>query len=167
MSSVTATDAELTIRPATTEDQSAMADVFIAARAAAVPAMPPSIHPPHEVHAFYAGLDVLGGEREGWVAEDGRGIVAFAELKGAWLDDLYVRPDAQGEGIGSALLDVAKSVRPEGFSLWVFESNTPARAFYARRGLVEREHTDGSGNEERAPDLRMEWPGPTPPSSPA
>jgi len=156
---VTATDAGLTIRPAAVDDLSAMADVFVAARDAAVPAMPPSIHPPHEVRAFYAGLDLVGGEREGWVAEDGRGIVAFAEFKGDWLDSLYVRPDAQGEGIGSALLDVAKVVRPEGFSLWVFESNAPARGFYARHGLVEREHTDGSGNEERAPDLRMEWPG--------
>ena len=134
-----------------------MADVFIATRAAAVPAMPPSIHPPHEVHAFYAGLDLVGGEREGWVAEDGRGVVAFAELKADWLDALYVLPEAQGEGIGSALLDLAKSLRPDGFSLWVFESNTPARAFYLRNGLVERELTDGSGNEERAPDIRMEW----------
>jgi GNAT superfamily N-acetyltransferase len=155
---VTATDAALTIRPAaTTEDLSAMADVFLVARAAAVPQMPPSIHPPHEVHAFYAAVDLLAGEREGWVAEDGRGVVGFAELTGDWLDALYVLPEAQGEGIGSALLDVAKSVRPAGFSLWVFESNTSARAFYARHGLVEREHTDGSGNEERSPDLRMEW----------
>ncbi len=156
---MTATDAALTIRPVATEDLPAMADLFIAAREAAVPVMPPSIHLPHEVHAFYAGLNLVGGEREGWVAEDGRGIVAFAELVGGWLDALYVRPDAQGEGIGSALLDVAKSVRPAGFSLWVFESNTPARAFYARHGLVEREHTDGSGNDEKAPDIRMEWPG--------
>ena len=29
----------------------------------------------------------------------------------------------------------------------------PARAFYARRGLVELERTDGSGNEEKAPDV--------------
>ena len=55
------------------------------------------------------------------------------------------------------LLDLVKAMRPGGFSLWVFESNTPAQAFYTRHGLVEREHTDGSGNEEREPDLRMEW----------
>ncbi|KAA1429467.1 GNAT family N-acetyltransferase [Nocardioides antri] len=121
--------------------------------------MPPSIHPPGEVHAFYGALDLVSGERETWVAEDARGIVAFVELKGDWLDDLYVLPEAQGEGIGSALLDLAKSLRPDGFSLWVFESNTPARAFYAAHGLVERELTDGSGNEEKAPDIRMEWPG--------
>lgn len=154
---MTATDG-LTIRPATPEDLPRIADVFIAARAAAAPAMPPSIHPPHEVRAFYGALDLVAGERETWVAEDLRGIVAFLELVGDWLDALYVLPDAQGEGIGTALLDLAKSLRPRGFSLWVFETNTPARAFYARHGLAEREHTDGSDNEEKAPDIRMEWP---------
>lgn len=136
-----------------------IAEVFIAARAAAVPAMPPSIHPADEVRAFYGDLDLVAGEREPWVAEDERGIVAFAELKGDWLDALYVLPEAQGTGIGTALLDLVKSLRPAGFSLWVFETNMPARVFYARHGLVERELTDGSGNEEKAPDIRMEWPG--------
>jgi GNAT superfamily N-acetyltransferase len=160
---VTATDG-LTIRPATREDLPAIADVFIATRAAAVPAMPPSIHPPHEVHAFYDGLDLVAGPREPWVAEDERGIVAFAEVEADWLDALYVLPEAQGEGIGAALLDLVKSLRPGGFSLWVFESNAPARTFYAGHGLVEREHTDGTGNEEKSPDLRMEWPGRQPAS---
>lgn len=160
---MTATDG-LTIRPATREDLAAIADVFIATRAAAVPAMPPSIHPPHEVHAFYDAFDLVAGPREPWVAEDERGIVAFAEVEADWLDALYVLPEAQGEGIGAALLDLVKSLRPGGFSLWVFESNAPARGFYARHGLVEREHTDGTGNEERSPDLRMEWPGGQPAS---
>ena len=42
------------------------------------------------------------------------------------------------------------------------DATLPARAFYARHGLVELERTDGSGNEERAPDLRMAWPGTDP-----
>ncbi|MEO5853505.1 MAG: GNAT family N-acetyltransferase [Nocardioides sp.] len=75
------------------------------------------------------------------------------------LDDLYVSPDHAREGIGSALLDLAMSLRPDGFCLWVFESNTPAREFYARHGLVTLERTDGDGNEEKAPDLRLAWPG--------
>jgi GNAT superfamily N-acetyltransferase len=150
---------ELVLRPATQGDLPAMAEVFLAARAAAVPAMPPSIHPPDGVRAFYLSHDVETGEREAWVAEDERGTVGFVELKGDWLDDLYVLPQAQGEGIGTALLDIAKAQRPGGFSLWVFVSNVPAREFYSRHGLVERETTDGSGNEERSPDIRMEWPG--------
>jgi len=39
----------------------------------------------------------------------------------------------------------------------VFESNTGARRLYERRGLVVLERTDGSGNEEKAPDLRLAW----------
>ena len=46
---------------------------------------------------------------------------------------------------------------PGGFCLWVFETNTPARGFYARHGLVELERTDGAGNEEKQPDIRMAW----------
>lgn len=157
---MTATDGpDLTIRPATAADMAAIAEVFIASRSAAIPYMPAPVHPPHEVHAFYAGLEHERPEREAWVAEDQRGVVAFAEVVYDWLDAFYVHPDAQGEGIGSALLDLVKTLRPAGFSLWVFESNIPARAFYARHGLVERERTDGSGNEERSPDIRMEWPG--------
>ncbi len=84
-----------------------------------------------------------------------------------WLDDLYVAPAFAGQGIGSALLDLAKAQRPQGFCLWVFESNTPARNFYARRGFVELERTDGSGNEERSPDVQMAWPGTDPIASSA
>jgi hypothetical protein len=62
-----------------------------------------------------------------------------------------------GKGIGSALLDLAKALRPRGFDLWVFEVNTPARRFYERHGLVELDRTDGSGNDERAPDCRYGW----------
>ena len=92
------------------------------------------------------------------MAEDD-GVVGYAEVKGDWLDDLYVHPDHQGSGVGTTLLDVVKSLRPDGFCLWVFASNEPARRFYARHGLVELETTDGSGNEEQAPDVRLAWPG--------
>ena len=81
----------------------------------------------------------------------------YARLTDTWLDDLYVHPSHAGQGLGSALLDVVKARLPEGFGLWVFEMNTPARAFYARHGLVEVERTDGSANEEKEPDIRMEW----------
>lgn len=153
-----ATDA--LIRPATPDDLPRMADLFWEARQAAVPAMPAPVHRHDEVRAFYASWDLSSGEREAWVVEDEGGVlVGYAELQGDWLDDLYVAPAAQRRGLGTALLELVKALRPGGFELWVFESNTPARAFYARHGLVELERTDGSGNEERAPDVRMRWPG--------
>jgi GNAT superfamily N-acetyltransferase len=82
-----------------------------------------------------------------------------APVSAVWLDHLFVRPDATGGGVGSTLLDLVKSLRPDGFSLWVFESNTGARRFYRRHGLAELERTDGSANEEKSPDIKMAWPG--------
>ncbi len=139
-------------RPATPHDAESVADVDLAARAAA--SMPPGIHTDDEVRAFLIGRIE---HDEVWVAEVAGTIVGYLRMTPTWLDDLYVAPSHAGRGIGSLLLDVAKARRPAGFSLWVFETNAPARAFYLRHGLVEREHTDGRDNEERTPDLRMSW----------
>lgn len=145
------------IRPAQGTDAEAVASVHLAARRSA--AMPPGIHPDDEVRAWLAGRL---GQDEVWVAEADGEVVGYARMTPAWLDDLYVRPDHAGQGVGSALLDVAKAQRPDGFCLWVFEMNEPARGFYARHGLVELERTDGSANEEKRPDIRMAWPGADP-----
>jgi GNAT superfamily N-acetyltransferase/chorismate mutase len=150
---------ELTLRPATADDLPAIAEVHIAAREAAYPSMPRTLHPPHEARAWVSGWDLSAYSV--WVAE-AETPLGYARFDEVWLDDLYVAPAAQGTGVGSALLDLVKSQRPSGFCLWVFESNQPAREFYRARGLVELEHTDGAGNEERAPDLRMAWPGTDP-----
>src|SRR5689334_18543480 len=116
--------------------------------------MPPGIHTDEEVRAWLAGrLE----EDEVWVAEIDGEAAGYARFTDSWLDDLYVVPTYAGQGLGAALLDVVKARLPDGFGLWVFEMNMPARAFYGRHGLVEVERTDGSENEEKSPDIRMEW----------
>lgn len=149
---------EVSVRSATQGDLGAIAEVYLAARAAA--AMPPGIHPPEDVRAWVGAWDL--GERDVWLAERAAAVVGYANLTPTWLDGLYVVPAAQRAGVGSTLLDLAKSVRPEGFGLWVFEMNAPARAFYARHGLLELERTNGSANEEHSPDIKMVWPGADP-----
>jgi GNAT superfamily N-acetyltransferase len=151
---------ELTLRPAGPADLPHIAELHIRVRDAAYPSMPRTIHPPHEARAWVAGWDL--SVYSVWVAEAGGEVVGYARFRDAWLDDLYVDPAAQGTGVGSALLDLVKAHRSSGFCLWVFESNALARGFYRARGLVELEHTDGSGNEEKEPDLRMAWPGADP-----
>jgi len=148
---------DLVLRPAAPEDADALAELATAARHAAVPAMPPPVHTPEEDRAWIGRQ--LAGEREAWVAERDGGLVGYILLEPGWLHSIYVRPGLTGQGIGTTLLDLVKALRPDGFALWVFESNAGARRFYARHGLLELEHTDGSTNEERAPDLRMAWPG--------
>ncbi len=81
----------------------------------------------------------------------------MAALAGSVLGQLYVHPDAQRRGAGSALLDKVKELRPAGFAFWVFQQNTHARRFYERHGCHLVRLTDGSANDEKTPDVLYEW----------
>lgn len=157
---------EVLLRPAVEADLPAVAELLLAARAAAVPAMPPV--PPGAVDVVRRDVATWDLEqRETWLAEpasaDGpTGPLAFVTLADDWLESLYVAPAAQRAGVGSLLLDLARALRPGGFCLWVLAANAPARAFYAAHGLVELETTDGSRNPEGVPDVRVAWPGADP-----
>ncbi|KRF36218.1 hypothetical protein ASG94_01685 [Nocardioides sp. Soil805] len=150
----------MSLRLAGPDDLPAVAELHLAARRAAAPHMPPGVHPDDDVRRWVGSWDL--SSLEVWLAEADGTVVGFAGLTRTWLESLYVDPAAQRSGVGAALLELAKAQRPDGFGLWVFEANVPARAFYARHGLVELERTDGSSNEEREPDVRMVWPGSDP-----
>lgn len=152
--------ADLALRPATSADLAAVAEIHLASRRASGRAFPPSVHGDEDVRAWVAGWDLTS--HDVWLATDGSDVAGYARWTPTWLDDLYVHPDRQGAGVGIALFETVAAHRPEGFCLWVFESNAPARAFYQRRGCLELERTDGSANEERAPDIRVAWPGADP-----
>jgi len=77
--------------------------------------------------------------------------------EGQWLEQLYVAPEAQGSGVGRALLDAAKEASPGGLLLHVFTRNVRARRFYEAAGFVLTEQGDGRGNEEREPDCTYAW----------
>jgi GNAT superfamily N-acetyltransferase len=145
--------ASATIRRAADGDAPAVARVLLAARRAAMPWLAEP-HTDEETHAWVAGT-VLRVD-EVWVADDGS-VIAFIALGEARVQHLYVEPSRQGRGIGSALLSLAKEMRPRGFDLWVFQRNAVARRFYERRGLKLVETTDGAANEEREPDARYRW----------
>lgn len=149
--------ADVILRSATVVDLPVLAEVQLASRGAAGRAFPPAAHTDEEVRAWVAGWDLR--TYDVWVASSASEVVGFARITPTWLDDLYVRPDAQGHGVGGALLQRVKTERPDGFGLWVFETNTTARHFYARHGLVALERTDGSANEEQSPDIKLVWPG--------
>jgi GNAT superfamily N-acetyltransferase len=138
-------------------DGAAVAAVFGAARAQMT--YLPVLHTAEEDRAFFTDRVIGSGSHDVTVVEvdvDVEGeIVAFSAVCRGWLEHLYVTPAWQGRGIGSALLARAMSEHPGGLDLWVFESNVRAAALYARSGFVVVERTDGGGNEERLPDLRM------------
>ena len=149
---------DVLLRRAVVGDAPAIADLYTAARVAAVPMMPPAAHTNDEDRAWF-GVQLEKASHEVWVAEEQGELLGYALLTAGWLDHLFIRPDLTGRGIGTLLLELVKSLRPAGFALWVFESNIGASRFYRRHGFIELEHTDGSANEEKAPDIKMAWPG--------
>jgi GNAT superfamily N-acetyltransferase len=115
----------------------------------------PKLHT-HEEHLQFIS-EIVPRDHELWVAEEDGRIVGLAAIGEQTLGHLYVHPDYQGRGIGTALLEQTKQLRPDGFTLWTFPANTGACRFYERHGLRAVQYGDGSGNEEGLPDVQYEW----------
>lgn len=156
MSLAGSTGSTVTLRRAAAPDAAAAADVWLRSFAAALPTV---VRPrsDDEVRAYFR--DVVVPLRETWVAEarGDRKTVGVMVLNGDLLSQLYLDPDWRGRGIGDRFVALAKERSPAGLGLWTFQVNRPARRFYERHGFVAVEYTDGSGNEEREPDVRYEW----------
>ncbi|GAC1440183.1 MAG: GNAT family N-acetyltransferase [Mycobacteriales bacterium] len=64
-------------------------------------------------------------------------------LPGLWLEDLYVRPDARGRGLGRALLQTLAGVcEARGyprFEWWVLDWNVDAQGFYRSVGATAQD----------------------------
>jgi GNAT superfamily N-acetyltransferase len=144
------------LRRAAASDAEAVADVLIRSRRAATGSIPAAVHTDDETREWVSR--VVLPQREVWLAESTAGeALAVMVLDGDWIDQLYVDPAWTGKGLGTRLVDLAKSRRPAGLQLWTFVSNAGARRFYERHGFVAVETTDGSHNEEQQPDVRFVW----------
>jgi putative acetyltransferase len=146
------------IRPAREEEIETLTRLFIRARNEMdyLPRVPDEAAEP--IAAGIAEHD------EVWVAvKEGRllgfiGIEHSTNLGGPVLEKLYVEPAEQNRGVGSALLEKAKGLRPDELYLWVFQKN-PARHLYERSGFELVKLTDGAENMEREPDALYRWNG--------
>ena len=153
-SSVTPDPIAVDIRAGVAGDAEALAELFWRVRAENVATIPMVVHPRETVQPFLASVLETS---QVWVATAGGDLVGFAAVgPDGDLDHLYVARSHTGVGLGARLLAAARQRHPEGLSLWVFASNTGAVRFYERHGFVVVGGTDGD-NEERSPDLRMEW----------
>jgi ribosomal protein S18 acetylase RimI-like enzyme len=141
------------IRRARPEDADAIAETFVASLESLT--FLPVIHT-HDEHRDFI-TEIVPRDHELWVAEDAGTVVGLAAIGVSTLGHIYVHPDFQARGLGTALLDKTKELRPDGFTLWTFPANERACRFYERHGLHPIEYGDGSGNEEGLPDVRYAW----------
>ncbi|HYZ19497.1 MAG TPA: GNAT family N-acetyltransferase [Gaiellaceae bacterium] len=158
------------LRPARTDEHHALARLFQRARDGweFVPRVPDEALP-------RIADDIIARHEEVWVAEEDGRLLGFVAIRrsrrNGWevVEKLYVDPEAQNRGVGSALLDQAKALRPGGLVLWVFQENTGARRFYERHGfrLVTLRFGAAADNMEGEPDALYGWPGVSPERAPA
>lgn len=142
------------LRDAVPNDAEAVATVFLAARRTTMPWLA-VVHSDNDTRRWIA--TVLLRDFRARVADVDGVVTGFAVVADGWLNHLYVAPAHQGIGVGSLLMDEAKRLAGASLQLHVFQRNQRARDFYHRRGFVEVSFSDGSGNEEREPDLVMRW----------
>ena len=144
------------IRKAVASDVAEVAALFIASQADAVPFLT-KLHTEQETLAFIAN-DVFT-QCEVWVAVDGARTVGMMALNGDHIEHLYLLPGFYRRGIGTQLLAQAKVLSPKKLSLFAFQVNARARAFYEHHGFEVVEYGDGSANEAGEPDILYEWRG--------
>lgn len=152
----------LQLREARVEDAVPLTRLMLASRAAAMPYLA-RVHSDEATlawmtHVLLPGTEVLVAEfrasPEGGGAAEPAGFVA---LDGTELEQLYIAPGLRRRGIGSLLLDAAKRGGRDELTLYTFQRNTGARAFYERHGFTAVSFDDGSRNEEKEPDVRYRW----------
>lgn len=141
----------LTLQPATLDDAAEIAHI-LSAWIDETDWMP-RIHTHAEDQKFGRFLVT---KTEVTVAKEYGNVAGFSAMQGHELQALYLAKSARGRGLGGRLLDQAKSGRDEIF-LWCFQSNRPARQFYAHHGFHEIGRSDGHGNDEKLPDVRYHW----------
>ena len=146
------------LRAATAADAQAVARVLIDSRTALLP-FAPSVHPAEAVADWVAHqLLPAGGVTVALV--DGRVQAVLATAVAAdgvgWIEQLYVHPTWVGAGLGRSLLAHALATLPRPLRLYTFQANVHAREFYERHGFCAIGFGDGSGNEERSPDVLYE-----------
>ena len=146
------------LRAATLADAVAVADVYLRSRKELV-ACAPLAHPDEDVRRWIRDRLIPAGRTTVAIAE-GQVVGFLATSTGAgasWIDQLYVLPNRVGHGIGGRLLDLARRELPPPIRLYTFPENRRARRFYECRGFRAITFGDGSGNEERCPDILYEW----------
>jgi GNAT superfamily N-acetyltransferase len=145
----------LIIRPYRPADFEPVTDLWRCARLLAFPAVEARAgHTAEEDRRYFR--EVLQVKNDVWVAEVDGHPAAFMAIAADFIDQLYVAPGHQRQGVGRALIARARQLSPGGLRLFTFQSNASARAFYEKNGF--RPARFGvSPPPESEPDVEYEW----------
>lgn len=149
---------KLLLRKATSLDANDIAKVYLASRKELV-SFAPLVHTDESIYQWVN--EVLLPNEQVIVAEESGIIIGMMSLikdkDVGHIRQLYITPAAVGRGIGTLMLNLAKSLLNSPIQLYTFEKNIGARRFYERHGFQATGFNDGSGNEENCPAILYEW----------
>ncbi len=91
-----------------------------------------------------------------WVAEIAGRLAGFLAIRESYIDRLYIHPRNQRCGIGTALLQRAQQLRPDGLELCTHQKNTPACEFYEKHEFTAVRF-GLSPPPESEPDVEYHW----------
>ena len=143
----------MTLRRASLDDMPTLARLYRRTVRASLPFVP-TLHTPEEDAWWFS--ERLFASNDVWLAEGDDGPLGYVAFRPDFIEHLFVRPEAQGTGVGLRLLDKSREGAFE-VSLWTFQQNLRARRFYERHGFVAVRMTDGAENEEKLPDVLYRW----------
>lgn len=146
------------LRKATIEDANAIANVYLISRKELV-SFAPLIHTDESIHQWVR--NILLSKEQVIVAEEKGIIIGMMSLTNGEgigrINQLYILPDAVGHGVGTLMVNMAKSILGSPIQLYTFQENIGARRFYERHAFQAVAFDDGSGNEENCPAVLYEW----------
>ncbi len=137
------------------DDARAIAEVWQESRVVSLPFLP-VLHTLEEIEEFWRERELQRSVV--WVAKAQGRVVGLMAREDEWIHHLYIHPELQSAGVGSALLAKAMEEHPDGLRLYTFQENLRARAFYEMRGFTNLEFNE-AGGEEQLPDVLMLWTG--------
>lgn len=91
-----------------------------------------------------------------WLEVNELCIQGFIALQGSYIDRLYIDPEFQRQGIGTALIRYAIEKSPTGLELCTHQQNRRACKFYEKLGFKAVKHGI-SPPPESVPDVEYHW----------
>jgi GNAT superfamily N-acetyltransferase len=146
-------------RPATVADAEAVSEVYLTSRKELVP-WASLVHSDSEVRGWIRNHLIPAGRVTVVIEDDD--VVGMMALSDdgtvGWIAQLYLHPRAVGRGIGTKLLERAKTELGSPIRLYTFQASVRARRFYERHGFRAIAFGDGLENEEQCPTFhRISW----------
>jgi len=98
----------------------------------------------------------IAKDTEVWVAMRDERLIGILAMKDEWIDQLYVDPAAQRQGVGSAMVAQAKLLCSDGLRVVTLQRNSGACRFYESHGFVAYK-TGVSPPPENELDVWFRW----------